>query len=69
MESTLALISANISLSLFAKPQLLFTTRLGFGLVAAGLMLEVCGLAVDKAVSIKTQRNSAKLGRETIFVL
>ena len=65
MESTLALISANISLSLFAKPQLLFTTRLCFGLVAAGLMLEFCGLALDKAVSIKTQRNSAKLaGRE-----
>lgn len=69
MESTLALIWASISLSLFAKPQLLFTTRLWSGLgLTAGLMLEFCGLPLEKAGSIITQRNRTKLGRENIFV-
>ena len=70
MESTVALIWASISLSLFAKPQLLLTTKLWSGLLlAAGLVLEFCGLPPEKPVSITTQRNSAKLGRENIFVL
>ena len=70
MESTVALIWASISLSLFAKPQLLLTTKLWSGLVlTAGLVLEFCGLPPEKPVSITTQRNSAKLGRENIFVL
>ena len=49
MESTVALIWANISLSLFAKPQLSFTTKFWSRLVlTAGLMLEFCRLAVRK---------------------
>ena len=67
MESTVALISASISLSLFAKPQLFFTTRLWSGFVlTAGLVLEFCGLPLEKAVSITIQRNSAEVGREYI---
>ena len=69
MESTLALIWASISLSLFAKPQLLFTTKLWSRWpLTAGLMLEFCGLPLEKPVRITTHRNTAELGRENISV-
>ena len=70
MESTVALIWASISLSLFAKPQLLLTTKLwSLWPLTVGLMLEFCGLPLETPVRITTQRNSAKLGgRENISV-
>ena len=69
MESTVALIWASISLSLFAKPQLLLTTKLWSRWpLTADLMLEFCGLPRETPVRIATQRNSVKLGAENISV-